>query len=89
MALVGVVVLSPDSLMICLAGMDDYTLIFYRGLFPAIAISAVQLVYVAIIGFILVPFAFILLLRVVRFVHSTICGECEMLEAESPGPAGD
>jgi drug/metabolite transporter (DMT)-like permease len=39
MAIGGVFVLSPDSLMIRLAGLDDYTLIFYRGLFPAIAIS--------------------------------------------------
>lgn len=39
MSLFGVFVLSPDSLMIRLAGLDDYTLIFYRGLFPAIAIS--------------------------------------------------
>ena len=39
MSLFGVFVLSPDSLMIRLAGLDDYTLIFYRGLFPAIAIT--------------------------------------------------
>ncbi len=39
MSLVGVTVLSPDSLLIRLAGLNDYTLIFYRGLFPAIAIS--------------------------------------------------
>lgn len=41
MALAGVFVLSPDSLMIRLAGLDDYTLIFYRGLFPVFAISLV------------------------------------------------
>ena len=45
MALVGVVVLSPDSLMIRLAGLDDYTLIFYRGLFPVIAISIFLILY--------------------------------------------
>ena len=39
MAIGGVFVLSPDSLMIRLASLDDYSLIFYRGLFPAIAIS--------------------------------------------------
>ena len=41
MSLVGVVILSPDSLLIRLAGLDDYTLIFYRGLFPAFAISLI------------------------------------------------
>ena len=45
MALVGVVVLSPDSLMIRLAALDDDTLIFYRGLFPVIAISGFLLFY--------------------------------------------
>ncbi len=39
MAVVGVLVLSPDSLLIRLAGLDDFTLLFYRGLFPAFAIS--------------------------------------------------
>ena len=39
MSIVGVFVLSPDSLLIRLAGLDDYTLIFYRGLFPIFAIS--------------------------------------------------
>ena len=41
MSVVGVAVLSPDSLLIRLAGLDDYTLIFYRGLFPAFAISLI------------------------------------------------
>jgi drug/metabolite transporter (DMT)-like permease len=41
MSLGGVFVLSPDSLLIRLAGLDDYTLLFYRGLFPAIAISLI------------------------------------------------
>ena len=45
MAIGGVFVLSPDSLMIRLAGLDDYTLIFYRGLFPVVAISALLLYY--------------------------------------------
>lgn len=39
MAIGGVFVLSPDSLLIRLASLDDYTLIFYRGLFPVFAIS--------------------------------------------------
>ena len=41
MSIVGVFVLSPDSLLIRLAGLDDYTLIFYRGLFPVISISLI------------------------------------------------
>jgi drug/metabolite transporter (DMT)-like permease len=41
MSLLGVVILSPDSLLIRLAGLDDYTLIFYRGLFPACAITLI------------------------------------------------
>ena len=41
MSIVGVFVLSPDSLLIRLAGLDDYTLIFYRGLFPIISISLI------------------------------------------------
>jgi drug/metabolite transporter (DMT)-like permease len=41
MSLGGVVILSPDSLLIRLAGLDDYTLIFYRGLFPACAITLI------------------------------------------------
>ena len=39
MALIGVFVLSPDSLLIRLAALDDYTLIFYRGLFPIFSIT--------------------------------------------------
>ncbi len=39
MALIGVIVLSPDSLMIRLAALDDFTLLFYRGLFPVFAIG--------------------------------------------------
>lgn len=45
MSLAGVFVLSPDSLLIRLAGLDDYTLLFYRGLFPAIAISLILWFY--------------------------------------------
>ena len=39
MALIGVFVLSPDSLLIRLAALDDFTLLFYRGLFPVFAIG--------------------------------------------------
>ena len=45
MSLVGVVILSPDSLMIRLAGLDDYTLIFYRGLFPVCTITLILWLY--------------------------------------------
>jgi len=45
MSIGGVLVLSPDSLLIRLAGLDDYTLLFYRGLFPVVAISLILLIY--------------------------------------------
>jgi drug/metabolite transporter (DMT)-like permease len=45
MSLGGVFVLSPDSLLIRLADLNDYTLIFYRGLFPIVAISLVLWIY--------------------------------------------
>lgn len=45
MSLLGVFILSPDSLLIRLAGLGDYTLIFYRGLFPSIAITFLLLFY--------------------------------------------
>ena len=45
MAIGGVLVLSPDSLMIRLAGLDDFTLLFYRGLFPAFAISLILFIH--------------------------------------------
>jgi hypothetical protein len=45
MSLGGVFVLSPDSLLIRLAGLDDYTLIFYRGLFPIFSVSLILWIY--------------------------------------------
>jgi len=45
MSLLGVFILSPDSLMIRLAGLDDHALMFYRGLFPAFAISLILWLY--------------------------------------------
>jgi drug/metabolite transporter (DMT)-like permease len=45
MSIGGVLILSPDSLLIRLAGLDDFTLLFYRGLFPVIAISLILLIY--------------------------------------------
>ena len=45
MSIAGVFVLSPDSLLIRLAALDDYTLIFYRGLLPVFSISLVLWFY--------------------------------------------
>lgn len=45
MSIGGVFVLSPDSLLIRLAELDDYTLMFYRGLFPIFAISLMLGIY--------------------------------------------
>ena len=45
MAIGGVLILSPDSLMIRLAGLDEFTLLFYRGLFPAFAISLILFIH--------------------------------------------
>ena len=45
MSLLGVIILSPDSLLIRLAGLGDFTLIFYRGLFPSVAITLLLLIY--------------------------------------------
>ena len=41
MAIGGVLVLSPDSLLIRLAGLDEFTLLFYRGLLPVFSISLI------------------------------------------------
>jgi drug/metabolite transporter (DMT)-like permease len=45
MSIGGVLILSPDSLLIRLAGLNDFTLLFYRGLFPVVAISLILLIY--------------------------------------------
>jgi drug/metabolite transporter (DMT)-like permease len=45
MSLLGVFVLSPDSLLIRLADLGDFTLIFYRGLFPSIVITLLLMLY--------------------------------------------
>jgi len=45
MSIGGVLLLSPDSLLIRLAGLDDFTLLFYRGLFPVFAISLILVIY--------------------------------------------
>jgi len=45
MSIGGVLILSPDSLLIRLAALDDYTLLFYRGLFPVFTISLILLLY--------------------------------------------
>ncbi len=38
LSLVGVLILSPDSLLIRLVNLDDYSLIFYRSALPVITI---------------------------------------------------
>jgi drug/metabolite transporter (DMT)-like permease len=45
MSLLGVFILSPDSLLIRLAGLGDFTLIFYRGLFPVFTITFLLILY--------------------------------------------
>ena len=44
-SILGVFILSPDSLLIRLLQLDDYTLIFYRGLLPAVTITLLLLIY--------------------------------------------
>ena len=44
-SLLGVFLLSPDGLIIRLLGLDNSTLLFYRGAFTAIAISVLLLLY--------------------------------------------
>lgn len=45
MSLLGVFILSPDGLIIRLLGLDNATLLFYRGLFSAITILVLLLLY--------------------------------------------
>lgn len=44
-SLAGVLILSPDSLLIRLASLDDLTLLFFRGLFPALTITLILAVF--------------------------------------------
>jgi drug/metabolite transporter (DMT)-like permease len=44
-AILGVLILSPDSLLIRLLKLDDFTLIFYRGLLPAFTITTILILY--------------------------------------------
>ena len=44
-SLIGVFILSPDSLLIRLLNLNDLSLIFYRGALPAIATSLLLLTY--------------------------------------------
>ena len=45
MSLLGVFMLSPDGLIIRILALDNATLLFYRGIFSAIAITALLLLY--------------------------------------------
>ena len=59
-SLIGVFILSPDSLLIRLLNLNDLSLIFYRGVLPAIATSLLLLIYYKkniIKAFILIGFA--------------------------------
>ena len=63
-SLIGVLILSPDSLLIRLVNLSDITLIFYRGLLPAIATTFALLIYYKkdfLKSFILIGFAGIML----------------------------
>ena len=59
-ALIGVFIFGPDSLLIRLLNFNDLSLIFYRGFLPAIATSLFLLIYYKkniIKAFILIGFA--------------------------------
>ena len=59
-AFIGVFIFSPDSLLIRLLNLNDLSLIFYRGVLPAIATSLLLLIYYKkniIKAFILIGFA--------------------------------
>ena len=45
MSLIGVFILSPDSLLIRLADLSDLSLIFYRGALPPITIILFLIIY--------------------------------------------
>ena len=45
MSLIGVFILSPDSLLIRLADLNDLSLIFYRGALPPITIILFLIIY--------------------------------------------
>ena len=38
LSLIGVIIISPDSLLIRLVNLDDFSLIFYRSALPAVSI---------------------------------------------------
>ena len=73
-SLIGVFILSPDSLLIRLLNLSDLSLIFYRGILPAIATSLLLLVYYKqdiIKAFIAIGFAGILYAFLYSIMHIT------------------
>ena len=73
-SLIGVLILSPDSLLIRLVNLSDITLIFYRGLLPAIATTFALLIYYKkdfLKSFILIGFAGIMYAILYSIMHIT------------------
>ena len=73
-SLIGVFILSPDSLLIRLLNLNDISLIFYRGALPAIATSLLLFIYYKkdiIKAFIAIVFAGILYAFLYSIVHVT------------------
>lgn len=78
MSLLGVFILSPDGLIIRLLGLDNTTILFYRGMFSAIAIVVLLLAYyrrqfltiVFGIGLIGIINGFMLAITNITFVYS-------------------
>ena len=71
-SLIGVFILSPDSLLIRLLNLNDLSLIFYRGILPAIATSLILLIYYKkniIKAFILIGFAGLLYAFLYSIMH--------------------
>jgi drug/metabolite transporter (DMT)-like permease len=71
-SLIGVFILSPDSLLIRLLNLNDISLIFYRGILPAIATSLLLLIYYKkniIKAFILIGYAGLLYAFLYSIVH--------------------
>ena len=71
-SLIGVFILSPDSLLIRLLNLNDISLIFYRGILPAIATSLFLLIYYKkdiLKAFILIGYAGLLNAFLYSIVH--------------------
>ena len=91
-SLIGVFILSPDSLLIRLLNLNDLSLIFYRGILPAIATSLILLIYYKkniIKAFILIGFVGMIVLLVPSgFGNFELAGMFAILGAISYAFAG-